>query len=184
MKFNDHSILAGSHSLLSPSYHHWLNYDDEKLDSYFLTKMAAKRGTELHDFAQRAIELGIKLPKNGTTLNTYVNDAIGYRMKPEQMLFYSRNCFGTADTIALVKNKLRIHDLKTGKSPTSENQLFIYAALFCLEYGFKPFDISYDLRIYQSNEVRMYDVDPGMIAHIMDKIITFDRRIESLRETV
>ena len=143
--------------------------------------MAAQRGSELHAFAHEAIRLGIKLPKSAKTLNLYVNDAIGYRMTPEQTLFYSDNCFGTADVISFRRNKLRVYDLKTGVTPTSEHQLEIYAALFCLEYRFKPMDIELELRIYQNDEVRMYETDPDYITHIMDKIIMFDKRIKELR---
>ena len=181
MLFNSHSNLAGRHAFLSPSTYHWINYDDQKLDARFIAAMAAQRGTELHAFAHEAIRLGIKLPKTSKTLHLYVNDAIGYRMSPEQPLYYSDNCFGTADTISFRRNKLRIHDLKTGVSPTSEHQLEVYAALFCLEYRFKPFEIETELRIYQNDEVRIYDADPDSISHVMDKIITFDKRINELR---
>jgi hypothetical protein len=143
--------------------------------------MAAKRGTDLHAFAHEAIRLGVKLPKSQRTLHLYVNDAIGYRMIPEQVLFYSENAFGTADTIAFRRNTLRIHDLKTGHWPCSVHQLEVYAALFCLEYHFKPFEIAIELRIYQSNEVQVYEADPDVITHIMDKIVTFDKRINALR---
>ena len=111
----------------------------------------------------------------------YVNDAIGYRMSPEQILYYSDNCFGTADAISFKRNKLRVHDLKTGVTPTSEHQLEVYAALFCLEYRFKPFDISIELRIYQNDEVRVYEGDPDQVTHIMDKIVTLDKRLTVLR---
>jgi hypothetical protein len=77
---------------------------------------------------------------------------------------------------------LRIHDLKSGVTRTSEKQLFVYAALFCLEYGFKPFEIGVEVRIYQSDEVRVYVPDPAEILYIMDKIITFDKRIEALKQ--
>jgi hypothetical protein len=30
----------------------------------------------------------------------YVNDAIGYQMTPEQPIYYSENCVGTADAIS------------------------------------------------------------------------------------
>jgi hypothetical protein len=143
--------------------------------------MAARRGSDLHEFAHEAIRLGIKLPKTPATLNTYVNDAVGYRMTAEQVLFYSENAFGTADAIAFRKNKLRVHDLKTGANNCSPHQLEIYAALFCLEYRFKPYDIEIELRIYQKNEVQIFEPTPDEITHIMDKIITFDKRITSLR---
>jgi hypothetical protein len=143
--------------------------------------MAAQRGTDLHAFAHEAIRLGVKLPSNKQTISLYVNDAIGYRMTPEQILYYSPNAFGTADTITFRRNKLRIHDLKTGLHPCSVHQLEVYAALFCLEYGFKPFDIEIELRIYQANEAQIFEADPDVITHIMDKITSFDKRINQLR---
>lgn len=184
MIFNKHSDLAGQHAFLSASKYHWTNYDEDKLERTYMTALAAQRGNELHAFAHHAIRLGIKLPRNSTTLNLYVNDAIGYRLTPEQVLFYSVNCFGTADAIGFKKDLLRVHDLKTGINTTSERQLEVYAALFCLEYRMKPFDIGIELRIYQSNEVRIYIPDPDVIMHLMDKIVVFDRRIEEIKKEV
>lgn len=181
MIFNRHSELAGQHAFLSASKYHWINYSDEKLERVYLANEAARRGTDLHAFAHEAIRLGVKLPGNGKTLNMYVNDAIGYRMVTEQVLYFSPNCFGTADTIAFRRNKLRVHDLKTGHWPCSIHQLEVYAALFCLEYMFKPMDIEIELRIYQSNEVAIEETDPDVITHIMDRIKTFDKLIENLR---
>jgi hypothetical protein len=143
--------------------------------------MAARRGTALHQFAHDAIKLGVKLPKTPKTINLYVNDAIGYRMTPEVTLFYSDNAFGTSDTICFRRNKLRIHDLKTGLVQTSERQLEVYAALFCLEYKVNPADIEIELRIYQNDEVKIYDADPEVIQYIMDKIVDFDKRINSIK---
>lgn len=181
MNFNRHSELEGQHAVLSASKHHWIRYSDEKFDETFRTRLAAQRGTELHELAHNAIRLNVKLPRSQKTLNMYVNDAIGYRMKTEQVLFYSFNAFGTADAISFRKNMLRIHDLKTGVTKASPNQLEVYAALFCLEYGFKPAEIEIELRIYQNDEVHIFNPDPHDITHIMDRIITFDRRIEQLR---
>jgi len=180
--FNKHLNLEGQHAFLSPSKYHWINYDDQKLEASFIAAMAARRGSELHDLAHQLIRLGVKLPGNGKTLSMYVNDALGYRMSPEVTLFYSDNCFGTADAIGFRRNKLRIHDLKTGITPTSPHQLEVYAALFCLEYRFKPMDIEIELRIYQSDEVRIYDAEPDDIMHVMDRIVTFDRRIAAIRQ--
>lgn len=182
MIFNTHSHLAGQHAFLGPSRYHWINYDPEKLDEVFLNSQAAARGVELHAFAHHAIRLGIKLPRSDKTLNNYVNDAIGFRMTPEQILYYSDNCFGTADTIMFRRNLLRIHDLKTGVVSGSMHQVDIYAALFCLEYGYKPGEIDIELRIYQDDEIEISNPDVDVIAHIMDRIIVFDRRIEILRE--
>lgn len=182
MIFNNHSGLSGKHAFLSPSNYHWLGYDGQKLEARFYAAMAARRGSDLHDLAHECIRLGVKLAKSNQALSTYVNDAIGYRMNCEQALYYSENCFGTADTISFRRNKLRIHDLKTGISPASEKQLEVYAALFCLEYGADPFDIGIELRIYQRDEVRVYDPIPEGILSIMDKIIDFDQQIELIKE--
>lgn len=181
MDFIKHTNLMGSHAFLTPSKYSWINYDDDKLDRAFIASMAAKRGTELHALAHELIRLGVKLPRTQQTLSLYVNDAIGFRMHPEQILYYSDECFGTADSICFRGKTLRIHDLKTGIIPVHENQLKVYAALFCLEYKYKPFDITMDLRIYQSDEVRVYEGDPDEIAHIMDKIVVFAKRIAHLR---
>lgn len=181
MNFNDHSKYEGSHAFLSASNHAWVNYDEEKLIRVYSNKMAALKGTELHDFARKAIELGIKLPNNGQTISMYINDAIGYKMTPEQVLFYSPNAFGTADAISFKKKKLRIHDLKTGVNEVSMVQLEIYAALFCLEYDVKPNEIQTELRIYQSGNVIIEEPEPDDIYHLMDKIITFDKCINELR---
>lgn len=184
MRFRDHSNLAGSHALLSPSNYHWVNYDDQKMDAKIFSSFAAQRGTELHDLAQRMIRLGVKLPDTQQTLNAYVNDAIGFRLTPEQPLFYSKNCYGTADTIGFRQNFLRIHDLKTGIITTKVTQLEIYGALFCLEYGVKPNEIEMEFRIYQNDEVRIFEGDPAVIMRIMDQIVYWDRRIEEIRQEV
>lgn len=182
MIFSAHSNLVGRHAFLAPSEYHWINYDEDKLDRVFHTKMAARRGTDLHALAHELIRLGVRLPDTGQTLNAYVNDAIGFRMTSEKILAYSENCFGTADCIGFRNNKLRVHDLKTGQTPGSMHQLEVYAALFCLEYKFTPLELEMELRIYQGDEVVSYvpDIDP--IFHIMDKIKILDKRIEYLKE--
>ena len=60
------------------------------------------------------------------TLLPFVNDAIGFRMYPEIILYYSINCFGTTDAIIFDEfNKiLRIHDFKSGITPAKMDQLF------------------------------------------------------------
>lgn len=182
MRFNRHFELEGRHAFLSASKYHWINYSEEKMDRVFVTTMTAQRGTELHAFAAEAIRLGIKQRGDGKTLSRYVNDSIGYRMTPEQPLYYSDNAFGTPDAIGFRRNKLRIHDLKNGVTPTKITQLEVYAALFCLEYGFSPFEIEIELRIYQNDDVQIFEADPDVIMHIMDKIRAFDKRINQLRE--
>lgn len=182
MNFNKHSALEGQHALLGASNYHWINYSEEKLVSYYLNKLATERGTRLHAFAKECIELGQTLPRSSKTLNSYVNDAIGYRMTPEQILYFSDNCFGTADAISFRKGLLRIHDLKTGTSPVSMNQLLVYTALFCLEYDVKPAEIKAELRIYQNDQIIVHEPALDEIVPIMDKIISFDKIINKLKE--
>jgi hypothetical protein len=145
--------------------------------------MAVQRGTELHDLAAKLIKLGIELPQTSKTFDQYVNDAIGFRMRPEQKLYYSDNCFGTADAIVYdEKTKfLRIHDLKTGETPAHMQQLMIYAALFCLEYHQKPAQMGFELRIYQSNEIDIANPAGEEIFTIMDKIIQFDKVLNNIK---
>lgn len=182
MNFNRHSQLEGLHSFLGASKYHWINYDDEKLITSYNNFLAAQRGTELHDLAQRLIKNNVKLPKSKKTLNMYVNDAIGYGMTPELVLYYSENCFGTTDAISFRNDILRIHDLKTGATQTHMEQLMVYAALFCLEYHVDPKTIEMELRIYQNDEI-LYHVPTGDdISEIMEKIKRFDKLINEIKD--
>lgn len=181
MNFNKHSNLEGQHAFLGASKYHWVNYDEEKISAAYAKYLATLRGTELHAFAAQCIKLGQKLPRSNSTLNMYVNDAIGFKMTPEQILYYSDNCFGTADAICYRHDLLRIHDLKTGEVKAHMEQLEIYAALFCLEYKVDPSKINMELRIYQSNEIIVHNPDIEDIAPIMDRIITFDKIISKLK---
>lgn len=180
MNFNKHYALIGQHALLSPSKHYWINYDHDKLCDFFYSSKAKERGTELHAFAAKCIELKQKLPKSKKTLNMYVNDAIGFRMQPEQILYYSENCFGTVDTICFNNKLLRIHDLKTGSTPAHIEQLELYAALFCLEYHVDPKHIHFELRIYQSDDILVEEPDSDLIQERCNQIIFCDRAIKEL----
>ena len=171
MKWNQHLNLEGKHAFLGASSYHWLNYDDEKLISTYNNKMAALKGTELHEFAATCIKLKQRLPKSNKTINMYVNDAIGFGMSPEVLLYYSPYCFGTADSIGVRHNILRIHDLKTGSIPAHMEQLYIYTALFCLEYRYKPSDFEkIELSIYQSDGIITDYPTSEIIVPVMDKI--------------
>ena len=181
MNFKRHSDLEGQHAFLGASKYHWINYDEDKLASTYARHLATQKGTVLHDFAAQCIRLGQKLPSSKKTLNMYVNDAIGFKMIPEQVLYFSDNCFGTADAISFRKNLLRIHDLKTGETPAHMEQLEIYAALFCLEYGYKPSDIDIELRLYQSDTIIYHNPTAEDIVPIIDKIITFDKVINKIK---
>lgn len=182
MVFNRHDKLEGLHAFLGASNYHWINYSEEKVEETYSKWRAAQKGTKLHAFAVECIRLGQKLPRSKQTLNMYVNDAIGFKMTPEQILYYSPNCFGTADAIIFRNDFLRIHDLKTGETPAKMEQLMIYAALFCLEYGIKPSEIGMELRIYQNDEVLCHNATVEDIFPIMDRIITFDKIINRMRE--
>lgn len=181
MNFVKHSNLEGQHAFLGASKYHWINYDEAKVADSYASFLAKERGTMLHDFAAQCIKLGQKLPRSQKTLNMYVNDAIGYKMTPEQILYYSDNCFGTADAISFRNRFLRIHDLKTGAIPAKMEQLLIYAALFCLEYRMKPTEFDTELRIYQSDEVLVHNPCAEEIEPIMNKIIAFDKVITRIK---
>jgi len=182
MNWNRHSNLEGAHAFLSASKYHWINYSNEKIEYSYKKMLAVQMGTRLHEFASECIKLKQNLPKSKKTLNMFVNDAIGYRMQSEQVLYYSDNAFGTADAISFRNNKLRIHDLKTGEIPAHMEQLKIYAALFCLEYKIKPADIDeIILQIYQSDEILVHKPSTDEIVPIMDTIVTFDKIIDKVK---
>lgn len=180
MRFNKHIKLEGLHAPFSASQSSWLRYDDEKMLTVYQNKKAAEMGTKLHQWAKDTIDLGIKQPRSKKTIYAYVNDAIGFRMDTEVVLFYSERFFGTADAISFRNNKLRIHDLKTGKTPVHIEQLEIYAALFCLEYKVKPGDIEIELRIYQNDEILYHNPTAEDILPIMDKIVHWNKILEQM----
>jgi hypothetical protein len=184
MKFHSYSNLEGLHASFSPSQPSWLRYDDDKAIEVFMNRKAAEMGSRLHKWAKDTIDLGIKQSRSKKTLSAYVNDAIGYKMNTEVVLFYSPRFFGTADAICFRDNVLRIHDLKTGKTPVHMEQLEIYAALFCLEYKIKPGEIEMELRIYQNNEMIVHNPTAEDILPIMDRIIHLDKILDKLDEEV
>lgn len=210
MLWNDHSrdIPKGSHAFLGASKYSWLNYDEEGLELAWKRSFAQTMGTSLHELAAGLIENRIKLssrdthlvlyhlledgiPRSVINLDTimanlipYVADGIGYRMKVEQPLVYSENVFGTADSIIFddKKSLLRIHDYKSGTTPAHLEQLEIYAALFCLEYEFKPGEIEFELRIYQNGDQLIGNPKANNILPTMERIRKFDKMIEKFKE--
>lgn len=184
MNFKKHYELIDQHAFLSPSKHHWIHYDVEKMSKTYIKHLGVQMGTRLHKLASELIDLRITLQHNGGTFGNYINDCIKDNMIPEQPLYYSDNCFGTADAISFENNYLRIYDLKTGLSPVSMDQLKIYAALFCLEYSYDPKNIIIELRIYQRKKpTKMEIASPDEIASIMDQIILCDDIIENIKES-
>ena len=185
MNFNRHSNLEGKHAFLSASQSAWVNYDDKKLVAVYNNLKAKQQGTVLHEFANTAITNRIKLARLKQSLNQFVNDAIGFRMESELVLYYSDRCFGTADAISFTeqdngKMLLKIFDLKTGYIKVTFRQLDVYAALFCLEYEQEPYEIDILQRIYQNNEIFEQLPDPENIKSIMEKIVRFDKVVSSL----
>lgn len=184
MIFEKHLNLEGLHAPFSASQSHWLRYDDDKVVEVYRNKKAATMGSILHKWAKDTIDLGIKQPRSKKTLYAYVNDAIGFKMDTEVVLYYSDRFFGTADAISFRSGVLRIHDLKTGKTPVHMEQLEVYAALFCLEYKVKPGEIAMELRIYQNDEILYHNPTAEDILPIMDKIVHLDKLLRKLDEEV
>ena len=208
MNFFNHNELKGKHALLAPSQPYWLEYDEGKLFQKMVSTYAQSMGTLLHELAETLIKHGIKLKKTDRTVvlvhllengiprpaididriynnfMSYVNDAIGFRLTPEVPLFYSEYCFGTADAISFKNNLLRIHDYKSGTSPAKMEQLMVYAALFCLEYKYKPGEIEIELNIYQNDEIINHNPTADEIAPIMDTIVRHDRYYRELNGEV
>lgn len=104
MDFNQHKELEGLHAFLGASKYHWINYSEEKLINTYRNHLATLKGTSFHEYAALAIKLGQRQSKSKKTLNMYINDAIGFKMIPEQVLYYSPYSFGTADAISLEKH--------------------------------------------------------------------------------
>lgn len=187
MNFAKHLNLEGLHAPFSPSQSAWLRYSDEKAKEVYLNRKASEMGSRLHVWAKETIDLGIKQPRSQKTIYAYVNDAIGFKMSTEVVLFYSERFFGTADAISFRNNTLRIHDLKTGTKGKIEDhmeQLEIYAALFCLEYKVKPGDIDMELRVYKNNEVLVHNPTAEDILPIMDKIVHLNKLLIQIDEGV
>lgn len=184
MKWHNYSsvIPQGSHAMFSASNYHWLNYDNDKAIEYAKSLKAKEMGTRLHALAADAIKLRVSFAGKGT-LARYVNDAIKLGMDVEVLLYFSPFFYGTADAICVDrKGKLRIHDLKTGANPASIKQLYIYDALYCLDYNVEPKDIGHELRIYQNDDVFIENPPPEEIKQIMEKMKTLDKIIHDLRE--
>lgn len=204
MIFLSHDKLKGKHAFLSPSQPFWIRYSDEQLYQKYVSSYSTEMGTSLHKLAETLISNNLKLKKGDklTVLShllndniprdtidmdriysnfmNYVNDAIGFKLTPEQILYYSDYCFGTADAISFRNNFLRIHDYKSGTQPAKMEQLLAYAALFCLEYKVKPAEIEMELRIYQNDEVLFHKPTAEDLIPIMDTIVHHTRRLERI----
>jgi len=181
MIWKSYSHLKGTHAFLSPSRYHWLNYSPEKLVIAYENYRRIELGTRYHRVAEELISLFIRLPNTAESLNSFVNDAIGFQMKSEVVLYYSPHCFGTADAISFRDGVLRIHDLKTGKTPGVMQQLMVYAGLFVLDYSIDPRELKkIVLRIYQNEEILEAKPEPSEIMYVCEQIKHSDQLINDL----
>lgn len=150
--------------------------------SKYLT-LEKKDGKNYISYADKMIKTMEYLPPEvWDTVKQYINDAVGYKMTPEQPLLYCEVVFGTADAISFRNGILRVHDLKTGAQPGKMEQLEIYAALTCLEYKLKPFEIEMELRIYQNGEVLVHRPTVEDILPIMDQITTIGKLYKNTKK--
>lgn len=207
MLWNKHKEYEGLHAFMSPSQFYWIKWDNETLEARYYSQYAQAIGTAIHALAQDCINSRTKLTKNDKhlvdiclykayvpkiaydadsiieNLASFVNDAIGFRMSSEILLFYSENCFGTADAISYNEKQhiLRIHDLKTGSTPADLMQLKIYAALFYLEYKIKPEQNKTITRIYQNNIIYEDEINYVEIESLMNIIKRNDNYLQILK---
>lgn len=214
MIFNDHSNLRGKHAPFSPSQYSWLGDSEEDSIRRYVNSYASQVGTILHALAKDYIDYGYKMTKFDKkqiplalltagiplfvvdripiddifeTVMIYVNDAVGFHMSAEVPLYYSDVVFGTTDAIFFDERDkvLRIHDLKTGSGPVKIDQLIIYDALFCLEYGpmlrFRPEELTSELRIYQNGEYIFHCPNPDDIIMTMEQIKQIDNVITNAK---
>ena len=211
MKWNDHKDFEGKHAFLGASQWRWLTWNDTTLTERFYNQYSQLIGTVVHELAKDCISSGMKLHKSDkhliemymyknfipkfaydsdyilTNLIPFVNDAIGYHMRSEVVLFYSVNAFGTTDAISYNEKEqiLRIHDYKNGTTPSHIEQLMIYAAYFCLEYSIAPTSLQHIyLRIYQNCEFVEVEPDPMQIEKIMKLAKERDLHLQDLKGAI
>lgn len=206
MEWNKHPELVNRHTFLSPSKYAFLRKTDEELVNSYYGSFATDIGTATHAFAADCIKLRHELDEGDwrhlefellrrkfpreafdldfifPTVQRYVNDSIGRNMDPEIGLMYSSLCGGTADAIAFRRKKLYIHDLKTGTTPAKIDQLMGYAALFFLEYGYKPESTHTELRIYQAGDIFVCEPNSAEVREVMDAIVHADLVLHNLKE--
>ena len=208
MQWNDHKQLEGKHAFLGASNFHWINWNDQIFENRYYSQFSTTIGTAIHALAHDCILNRTKLNKHDrhlieitlyhayipkdaydpddTLINLipFVNDAIGYHMSSEILLYYNNYCFGTCDAISFSEKEriLRIHDLKTGTTTAHMEQLLIYAALFCLEYHKNPHQFKTELRIYQNFNIVVEEPDANDIETFMNLIQERSQTIMSYLE--
>lgn len=58
----------------------------------------------------------------------------------------------------------------------------VYAAIFCLEYDYKPSEIEMELRIYQGGTILYHKPTVEDVFPTMGHTVTFDKIINSIKE--
>lgn len=106
-----------------------------------------------------------------STVKSFVNDAVAFDMETEKKIGYSFFFNGTADALKFDNKFLRVFDLKTGTTPAKPEQLYIYCAEYCLEHSINPMDISFEIRIYQNDEIFGTNPNNSDILAFMDNIV-------------
>ena len=144
----------------------------QEIESYIFEKYKKDR----NKYGLRLIEHLNYIPKEVfEAVKFYINDGIGYKMTVEQPVVYSDKIYGTMDTVCFNDNLLRIHDLKTGSHEADMEQLEVYAALFCLEYDFKPSELEFELTLYQWDGKVVHNPTVENLLPIIDAIITTNK---------
>jgi len=206
MEWNRHPELVNRHTFLSPSKYAFLRKTDEELVSSYYSSFASDIGTATHAFAADCIKLRHELDETDwrhlefellrkkfpreafdldfifPTVYRYVNDSVARNMDPEVGLMYCDLCGGTADAISFRRKRLLIHDLKTGTTPAKIDQLMGYAALFFLEYGYKPESTHTELRIYQAGDIFVCEPKPDEVREVMEAIVHACSVLQNLKE--
>lgn len=210
MNLVDYSKLEGTHALFSASKGAWIHdVDENQILKRYINSFATTIGTSVHKFAKNCIDNEIKLSKNDkkvllyhlltdpdatipkgvidldflfSNVRNYVNDAIMLHMRSEELVVYSDLSYGTVDAISCVNNFLRIHDLKTGRTPAHIDQLLIYAAYYCLDQNIQPKSLTgMELRIYQGSEVIYYEPTVEEIENIIARCLMCNDVVNKFR---
>lgn len=213
MNYTRHSELEGKHAFLGASKSGWLRKSPDELFRAYARTYITTIGTAIHDIARKHIKHSFPVTlddKNSVLLSLvedykiplqiidaavdfasvfdnfmiYVNDCIDYDMVPEQILYYSYNCFATTDAINrlddIMENSIvRVSDLKTGTTPVHKEQIFVYMSLVCLEYNLRPGELEFVGKIFQNGEIQEYNPTGVEIAEIMDTIVMADNIIRN-----
>ena len=101
---------------------------------------------------------------------SFVTDSVTLGMDSEVKVGYSFFFNGAADAIKLENKLLRVFDLKTGSMLAKPEQLYIYCAEFCLQHRINPIEISFEIRIYQNDEIFGDKPSGSDILALMDNI--------------